>query len=92
MSLNQAKGWYKVVTFVLSMVILCAFAQIHLRLQTTITGYNIGQLKNEELKELKNQSMLKLNLAKLSSRSHLEFASNSVSPEAEQDVSLTVSH
>ena len=48
-----------------------ALTRIHIRVQTTLTGYSIGKLKNEESKLLEERAALKMQLAKLTSKKHL---------------------
>lgn len=57
-----------------------ALGRIHIRVQKTLIGYEIGRLKNEESKLLEERSFLKMQLAKLTTRKHLLFMS-----EAEGD-------
>jgi ABC-type tungstate transport system permease subunit len=48
-----------------------AAARIHLRVQTTLVGYEIGHLKSDEAKLLEQRSGLKMQLAKLTTKKHL---------------------
>lgn len=50
-----------------------AFARVHMRVQFTLTGYEIGELKKQEHQLLKRRSDLQMQLSKLTSRKHLEL-------------------
>lgn len=51
------------------------FATVFVRTQTTLIGYQIGQLKEQEAKLLEERSLLRMQLAKMTNRDHLEMAS-----------------
>lgn len=57
---------------VLLLLFTLAFARVHMRVQFTLTGYEIGELKKQEHKLLKRRSDLQMQLSKLTSRRHLE--------------------
>lgn len=66
-------------------LVALAVARIHLRVQTTLVGYQIGKLKNEETLQLERRSALKMQLAKLTTQKHLQLMSESDShPAASQ--------
>ncbi len=48
-----------------------ALARIHVRVQATLTGYDIGRLRNDESKLLEDRAALRMQLAKLTSKKHL---------------------
>ena len=48
-----------------------AVTRIHLRVQTTLIGYEIGRLKNDEGHLLEERGSLKMQLAKLTTKKHL---------------------
>lgn len=48
-------------------------ARIHLRVQTTLIGYQIGHMKAEESRLLENRSLLNMQLAKLTTRKNLQL-------------------
>ncbi len=73
-----AKGLTKIrIRTILTVLFACSFflslARIHLRVQTTLIGYEIGQLKNEEFALLEERANKKMDLAKLTTRKHLTF-------------------
>jgi hypothetical protein len=48
-----------------------AFFKTHVRVQTTIVGYELGKLKSEEAALLEQRSLLKMELAKVSTKEQL---------------------
>lgn len=52
-----------------------AFLKVHLRLQSTIIGYDIGKLKTLESTLLRERSTLQVQLARLTNKDHLELIS-----------------
>lgn len=52
-------------------VVLLAFARVHVRVQTTLIGYQIGSLKDSETKLLEQRSRLKMELAQISTQERL---------------------
>ena len=54
-----------------------AVTRVHLRLQTTLVGYQLGSLKKQEAKLIEEQSQLKMNLAMVTSKQHLEIMAQS---------------
>ena len=52
-------------------VFLVSLTRVHLRVQTTMIGYEIGRLKDKESQLLEQRSFLKMELAKLTTKSHL---------------------
>lgn len=61
-----------------------AVGRIHLRVQTTLIGYEIGRLKTEESKLLEDRATLRMQLAKLTTKKHLQMMTEAGS-EAEPD-------
>ncbi len=53
------------------MAMALAIFRIHIRVQKTLIGYEIGQLKREEAKIREQQSHLKMQLAKITTKKHL---------------------
>ncbi|MEY4632304.1 MAG: hypothetical protein RIQ81_2424 [Pseudomonadota bacterium] len=49
-----------------------AFARVHLRVKTTLTGYEIGRLKAAEGRLLAEKSELSVELARLTGRESLD--------------------
>ena len=56
-----------------AVVIGAAAARIHVRVQTTLVGYEIGHLKNAESKLLEERATLRMQLAKLTTQKHLQL-------------------
>jgi hypothetical protein len=54
-------------------LVALALGRVHLRVQTTMVGYEIGRLKNDEAKLLEERSYLRMQLAKLTTKKHLEL-------------------
>lgn len=48
-----------------------AVGRVHMRVQTTLIGYEIGRMKTEESTLLEERSALKMQLAKLTTKKHL---------------------
>lgn len=59
------------VAVTVALVASLAVARIHVRVQATLTGYEIGRLKKEESSILEERAALKMQLAKLTSKKHL---------------------
>mgnify|MGYP005864398101 CR=1 FL=1 len=58
--------------FVMFTMIFClAILKLHICTQMTILGYNIGELKNKETYLLEQQNLLKIELAKITSKETL---------------------
>jgi hypothetical protein len=57
----------------LAVLSTAAFARIHVRAQTTLVGYELGQLKTSEGRLLEERANLKMQLAKLTTRKHLQL-------------------
>lgn len=55
-------------------LVLVAFAmvRIHLRVQTTMIGYEIGHLKASEARLIETRNALKMQLAKMTTQKHLQ--------------------
>ncbi len=49
-----------------------ALLRVHLRIQTTLIGYEIGRLKNREAVMLEQRSRLQVDIAKLTNKNHLQ--------------------
>lgn len=76
---RRAKYEWLLCGAVLIMMVL-AFVRIHVRVQTTFIGYQIGSLKNSETKLLDQRSRLKIQLAQITTQEHLsELARESAS-------------
>ena len=54
-------------------LVAVSVARIHVRVETTLVGYEIGHLKSEEQKLLEERSSLKMQLAKLTTQKHLQL-------------------
>ena len=57
---------------VFGVVVAVAFVRIHIRNRTTILSYEIGRLKKRELMLLERRSHLKMQLARITSKEHLQ--------------------
>ena len=57
--------------FAASTLLALALSRIHIRSQTTLIGYRLGQLKSQEAKLLEERSTLKMQLAKMTTQKHL---------------------
>ena len=77
-------GSKKMLAALLCLMLGVAVTRIHLRVQHTLTGYNLGKLKNQEQQLLEERSFLKMQLAKLSTKKHLQIMAN-----IEEDLSKT---
>jgi hypothetical protein len=58
-----------------ALLVAVALGRIHLRVQTTLVGYDLGGLKAEEAKLLEERGFLKMQLAKLTTKKHLQLMS-----------------
>jgi hypothetical protein len=58
--------------FVVVVAAAVAFTRVHLRVKTTLTGYEIGRLKAAEGRLLAERSELTMELARLTGRESLE--------------------
>jgi hypothetical protein len=57
-----------------------AFARVHLRVQTTMVGYEIGRLKTKEGRLLEDRSELKMELARLTTKQALSLMAEGNDP------------
>ena len=68
---SQKFSWAPI--FILFIVLFgLAFVRVHLRVRTTLIGYEIGKLKTKEAKLLANRSQLRMLHAKLTTKEQLE--------------------
>ena len=65
------KLWYQAPLAILATLFIVATLKAHLRIQTTLIGYRIGQFKQMESELLESQSTLKMELAKISTKQNL---------------------
>ena len=63
--------WQKAPLALLVTLFAAASFKAYVRIQTTLIGYRIGQLKQAESELLETQSTLKMELAKISTRQNL---------------------
>ena len=56
---------------ILAGVFIAASLRIYLRVEATMIGYEIGQLKKAEAEKLEHRSLLRMRLAQLTSRRNL---------------------
>lgn len=73
MSLAKKDLW---LLMLFGVVVIIAFARIHIRNRTTILSYEIGRLKKQELMLLERRSHLKMRLARITSKEHLQVLAN----------------
>lgn len=57
---------------IFGVAVAVAFVRIHIRNRTTILSYEIGRLKKRELILLERRSHLKMRLARITSKEHLQ--------------------
>ena len=57
------------------MIFALGLAQSHIRVTTTLVGYRLGSLKSQETELLTRRGQLKMQLARLSTKSHLDLMS-----------------
>lgn len=57
----------------LATVFCCAFLRVHMRVQSTLIGYELGRLKAQEAELLEKRSMLQMDLARLTTKGHLSL-------------------
>lgn len=63
--------WHQAPFALLVTLFAAASFKAYVRIQTTLIGYRIGQLKQAESELLETQSTLKMELAKISTRQNL---------------------
>lgn len=69
--LHKHIGMNGLITAGLALALVAAVGRIHLRVQTTLIGYGIAELKEQESKLLEERSLLKVQLSKLTTKKHL---------------------
>lgn len=67
-----------------------AFIRVHLRVQTTLIGYEIGKLKAQEAQLLESRSQLRMVHAKLTTKDHLSLMANKNLGQKGKPTSLAV--
>ena len=55
-----------------------ALGQSHIRISSTLTGYQLGTLKTKESELLVRRSQLQMQLARLTTKGHLNLITNDV--------------
>lgn len=81
--------------FGLAAFVAVSIARIHLRAETTLIGYDLGNLKIQEGRLLEEKSLLRMEMAKLTSRSHLQLMAeleHQETNDAEDSSSFAVVH
>ena len=63
------------VALILAFLFCLAFLKIHIKIETTMLGYEIGRLKNEEFLLLKKRSSLTMDLAQITTKASLSALS-----------------
>lgn len=64
---------------ILVVLFVGATLRVHFRNQTTLVGYKLGQMKNQERELLETRNQLRLQLAKMTTKEHLSMISASLS-------------
>lgn len=59
------------IVLLVATVFVAAFGRIHLRVETTLVGYELGRLKALESRLLEERAELRLELAKMTTRQNL---------------------
>ena len=72
---NLANKFRILLALLLAGLFCLAFLKIHIKIETTMLGYEIGRLKNEEFLLLKRRSSLTMDLARLSTKASLSVLS-----------------
>ncbi len=74
MSQRNAISWSAttLVVGVCLVLVTLAMLRIHLRVQTTMIGYEIGHLKASEARLIETRNALKMQLAKMTTQKHLQ--------------------
>ena len=67
-----------------------AFARSWSRIETTMIGYEIGELKNREASLLENRARLQMTLARMTTKNHLTLLAQQ--KPAAKDVGKLASH
>ncbi len=57
--------------FIFAMLLVSSFLKIHIKIRTTMLGYELGRLKNQEFVLLKKRSSLTMDLAQLTTKTTL---------------------
>jgi hypothetical protein len=74
-----------ILCFGFTLIFSLAFLRVHMRIQTTLIGYNLGKLKAQEASLLEERSHLQMTLAQLTTKNHLSLMANS----PDKKISLT---
>lgn len=74
MIMSKSKFFLKGAFFI---IFLVSLTRVHFRVQTTMIGYELGQLKDNEAKLLEQRSYLKMEIAKLTTKSRLTMVASS---------------
>ncbi len=77
MLLRQCKRPRLFFYFSLSAILMTTLFQVHVRIQSTIVGYELGRLKSEEKRLLEQRGNLKMELAKLTTKRNLSLFAES---------------
>ena len=71
--LRQVFNPKSMVAVAVATMMFLALGRIHMRAQTTLIGYELGDLKRNESTLLEKHSFLQMRFAKLTARNHLEL-------------------
>jgi hypothetical protein len=80
--MKRVKGSHLLKYFGLFAFFFVAATRVHMRVHTTLIGYELGRLKNHEAELLEERSFLKMELARLTTKSQLSLLANSRDDEA----------
>ncbi|MFK7823779.1 MAG: hypothetical protein AB8G05_06470 [Oligoflexales bacterium] len=58
--------------FFFALILIFSFLRIHSRIQITLLGYEIGRMKEREADLIKVRSLLTMELAKITTKEHLQ--------------------
>ncbi len=83
-SMNRSRGF--VCLGVFTLLLSGAIFRVHMRVQTTLIGYELGELKTEEVELMRQRSQLQMQLAKLTSHDHLRLMAAETSPSRSESV------
>ncbi|MFY7930155.1 MAG: hypothetical protein ACOVS5_14880 [Oligoflexus sp.] len=71
MKLVRSRIWSKLPLVLLLSLFLLASTKAYIRIETTLLGYRIGEMKQTEAELLETQSTLKMELARITTKHNL---------------------
>lgn len=78
-------GHVKLAFYFCFLCIILAFLRIHLRLKTTMIGYEVGRLQSKEIELIQKKSLLDMQLSVISQKEHLLQIANQHSSSQTKD-------